>query len=340
MSNQNESLLEIKHLHTGFWINRELHHAITDINITVKPKEIICIVGESGCGKSVLSLSVMRLLPKVISEISEGEILFEGKDLLKRSISEMNRIRGKEISMIFQEPMTALNPVFTVGFHLMEVFKNHTKLSKKEARKRSIDLLNKVGISRPEKIVDVYPHQLSGGMRQRVMIAIAIALNPKLLIADEPTTALDVTIQAQLLELLKEIHEEHNMSIMFVTHDLGVVAEIASRAIVMYAGQIVESTIVYDLFSNPKHPYTEALLDSVPRLDHEDKMLSTISGVVPSIQNMPKEGCRFVDRCKKAFSDCAHISPQLSEVSDNHFVRCLLYEECYPKDSAKKEEVK
>lgn len=340
MSNQNGSLLEIKHLHTGFWINEEMHHAITDINLTIQPKEIVCIVGESGCGKSVLSLSIMQLLPKVISEISEGEILLEGKDLLKRSISEMNMVRGKEISMIFQEPMTALNPVFTIGFHLMEVFKNHTKLSKKEARKRSIDLLNKVGISRPEKIVDVYPHQLSGGMRQRVMIAIAIALNPKLLIADEPTTALDVTIQAQLLELLKGIHDEHNMSIMFVTHDLGVVAEIASRAVVMYAGQIVESTIVTDLFNSPKHPYTEALLGSVPRLNHEDKMLSTISGVVPSIQNMPKKGCRFADRCRKAFSDCTHISPQLSEVSDNHFVRCLLYEECYPKDSAKKEEVK
>src|SRR5699024_3587736 len=206
-------------------IEDELHHAIEDINLTIHPKEIVCIVGESGCGKSVLSLSIMQLLPKLISKVSEGEILFEGKDLVQQTTNDMNTLRVKDISMIFQEPMTALNPVFTIGSHMIEAFRNHKKITKKEAREKSIDLLRQVGISRPDTIVDDYPHQLSGGMRQRVMIAIAIALNPKLLIADEPTTALDVTIQAQILDLLRQIHDDHDMSIVLVTHDLGVVAE-------------------------------------------------------------------------------------------------------------------
>ncbi|MEI3611130.1 ABC transporter ATP-binding protein [Pseudogracilibacillus sp. SO30301A] len=340
MPKQKQPLLKIKRLHTGFYINEQLHHAISDINLTVNEGEIICIVGESGCGKSVLSLSIMQLLPKLIAEISEGEIIFAGENLVNKTTDEMNKIRGKEISMIFQEPMTALNPVFTIGFHLTEVFKNHTNLSKKEAREKAISLLTQVGISRPESIVDDYPHQLSGGMRQRVMIAIAIALNPKLLIADEPTTALDVTIQAQILELLRQIHHEHGMSIMLVTHDLGVVAEMAERVVVMYAGQIVESATVKELFQNVKHPYTEALLGSVPHLDHDEEMLLTIKGVVPSIEKMPKIGCRFADRCMKAFSDCAHISPQLAQVDDNHYARCLLHEACYPKDRVQPEEVK
>lgn len=340
MTKQKQPLLKIKHLHTGFYIDNQLHHAISDINLSINEGEIICIVGESGCGKSVLSLSTMQLLPKFTSEISQGEILFQGEDLVHKSVDEMNKIRGKEISMIFQEPMTALNPVFTIGFHLTEAIRNHTKVSKKEARKKSIDLLKQVGISRPESIVDDYPHQLSGGMRQRVMIAIAIALNPKLLIADEPTTALDVTIQAQILDLLKQIHDDHGMSIMLVTHDLGVVAEMADKVIVMYAGQIVETASVTELFQNSKHPYTEALLGSVPHLDHDEEMLVTIEGIVPSIQKMPKRGCRFADRCKKAFSDCAHISPQLAKVDDDHYARCLLHEACYPKESAQTEEVK
>src|SRR5699024_10444322 len=203
MSKQQDPLLDVKNLHTGFYINDELHHAIEGINLTVQPKEVVCIVGESGCGKSVLSLSIMQLLPQLISKVSDGEILFEGKDLLDQSIDQMNSIRGKDISMIFQEPMTALNPVFTIGSHMIEACRNHSKITKKAAREKSIELLKRVGISRPDTIVDDYPHQLSGGMRQRVMIAIAIALNPKLLIADEPTTALDVTIQAQILDLLK-----------------------------------------------------------------------------------------------------------------------------------------
>jgi peptide/nickel transport system ATP-binding protein len=252
----------------------------------------------------------------------------------------MNKIRGKEISMIFQEPMTALNPVFTIGYHLIEAFRNHTKITKKEARQKSIDLLKQVGISRPETIVDDYPHQLSGGMRQRVMIAMAIALHPKLLIADEPTTALDVTIQAQILELLKDIHDEHNMSIMLITHDLGVVAEMADRVVVMYAGQVVETTSATKLFKDSKHPYTEALLGSVPHMDHEEEMLQTIAGIVPSIQDMPVHRCRFADRCKKAFADCHKIAPQLARVDDDHDARCLLYDACYPKQTTAKEEVK
>lgn len=339
MADNNKTLLEIKHLHTGFYIDEELHHAITDINFTINEGEIVSIVGESGCGKSVLSLSIMQLLPRLISKISDGEIIFEGENLVHYTTDEMNNIRGKDISMIFQEPMTALNPVFTIGFHLTEAFKNHRSISKKEAREKSIDLLRQVGISRPESIFDEYPHQLSGGMRQRVMIAIAIALKPKLLIADEPTTALDVTIQAQILELLRNIHEENNMSIVLVTHDLGVVAEMAERVIVMYAGQIVESASTRALFQHAKHPYSDALLGSVPHMDQDEEVLQTIKGIVPSIQNMPQKGCRFADRCKKAFSDCAHVSPQLAEVDNNHYARCLLYDVCYPKESVQTEEV-
>lgn len=336
MPKQKQTLLDIKNLYTGFFINNELHHAITNINLTIDSGEIICIVGESGCGKSVLALSVMQLLPSVNAKVSQGEIIFQGDNLLDKSIKEMNQIRGKSISMIFQEPMTALNPVFTIGFHLIEVLKNHTDLSKKDAMSKAIDLLQQVGIPRPDKIMHEYPHQLSGGMRQRIMIAIAIALHPKLLIADEPTTALDVTVQAQILELLKDIHSKENTSIMLVTHDLGVVAEMADRVVVMYAGEIVESSTIHYLFAHPRHPYTLALLGSIPDLNHDKEKLQTVKGVVPSIQNMPQQGCRFASRCTKAFKDCTNITPELSEVSDNHFARCLLYDACYPEDSSTK----
>jgi len=327
-----KDLLKIKNLHTGFMIDGELHHAVADVNIEVKPKEVVCVVGESGCGKSVMSLSIMQLLPKRNSKISAGEVLLKGQDLIKKTDKEMNKIRGKDIAMIFQEPMTALNPVFTIGSQLQEVLFNHLDISKKEARSKAVHLLRQVGISRPEKVVDEYPHQLSGGMRQRVMIAIAIALHPKLLIADEPTTALDVTVQAQILELLKSIQEEEDMAIMLITHDLGVVAEMADKVVVMYAGQVVETANVVDLFTKPKHPYTEALLSSIPRMEEEVKKLNTIKGVVPSLQNMPKVGCRFADRCPKAFADCKNITPQLAEVADGHQARCLLYQGCYPEE--------
>ncbi|MEW9675637.1 ABC transporter ATP-binding protein [Lentibacillus sp. L22] len=327
---QENSLLQVNHLHTGFIIDGELQHAVVDISLEVKPREFVCVVGESGCGKSVMSLSIMQLLPKQNSKISSGNIIFNGEDLTKKTDKEMNKVRGKDIAMIFQEPMTALNPVFTIGSQLMEVLFNHVELTKKEAREKAIHLLKQVGISRPEKIIDEYPHQLSGGMRQRVMIAMAIALHPKLLIADEPTTALDVTVQAQILELLKEIQDKEDMAIMLITHDLGVVAEMADRVIVMYAGQIVETANVVELFTKPKHPYTESLLSSIPRMDENAEKLNTIDGVVPSLENMPHVGCRFADRCPKAFGDCTKVTPKLAEVAEGQYARCLLYNTCYP----------
>ncbi|WP_099160081.1 ABC transporter ATP-binding protein [Virgibacillus ndiopensis] len=322
-------------------IDGELHNAIVDVNFNVKPKEVVCVVGESGCGKSVMSLSIMQLLPKLNSKISAGEILFNGEDLTKKTDKEMNKVRGKDIAMIFQEPMTALNPVFTVGSQLQEVLFNHLEITSKDAREKSIELMRQVGISRPEKIIDEYPHQLSGGMRQRVMIAMAVALHPKLLIADEPTTALDVTVQAQILELLKDIQEKEDMAIMLITHDLGVVAEMAHKVIVMYAGQVVETSDVIKLFKNPKHPYTKALLNSIPRMDRDEEKLNTIGGVVPSLENMPQVGCRFAGRCPKAFGDCTKVTPKIAEVSDGQSARCLLYEECYPENHInEKEEIK
>ncbi|MEN1966808.1 ABC transporter ATP-binding protein [Lentibacillus sp. N15] len=322
-------------------IDGELHNAIVDINLEVNPKEVVCVVGESGCGKSVMSLSIMQLLPKQNSKISAGNILFEGNDLTKKSEKEMNHVRGKDIAMIFQEPMTALNPVFTIGSQLMEVLFNHVEISKRDAREKAVHLLKQVGISRPEKIIDEYPHQLSGGMRQRVMIAMAIALHPKLLIADEPTTALDVTVQAQILELLKDIQDKEDMAIMLITHDLGVVAEMADRVIVMYAGQVVETATVVELFTKPQHPYTESLLSSIPRMDQNEETLNTIDGVVPSLEYMPQIGCRFADRCPKAFGDCTKVTPQLAEVANGQSARCLLHDACYPdKATDGKEEVK
>ncbi|WP_217586329.1 ABC transporter ATP-binding protein [Lentibacillus saliphilus] len=332
MSQQEKDLLQVKNLKTGFYIEGELHHAVADVSFEVKPKEVVCIVGESGCGKSVMSLSIMQLLPELISKISDGQIFFEGEDLVQKNDREMNKIRGKEIGMIFQEPMTALNPVFTIGYQLQEVLFNHTTMSKKEARERSIELMKEVGISRPEKIIDEYPHQLSGGMRQRVMIAMAIALHPKLLIADEPTTALDVTVQAQILELLKDIQDKEDMAIMLITHDLGVVAEVADKVVVMYAGQVVEDAEVNELFANPKHPYTTSLLGSIPKMDQEQDRLNTIGGIVPSLENMPHVGCRFADRCPMAFEDCKKVTPQLASVNGQHQARCLLNKECYPAD--------
>ncbi len=327
-------LLEVKNLETAFSIEGKLYNAVDNVSFNVKPKQIVGVVGESGCGKSVMSLSVMKLLPKGIGSIRNGEVVFEGKNIAQMSDKEMNKIRGKDISMIFQEPMTSLNPVFTIGYQLQETLFNHMSISKKEARDKSIALLKSVGISRPEKIVDEYPHQLSGGMRQRVMIAIAIACQPKLLIADEPTTALDVTVQAQILDLLKEIQEVNNMAIIMITHDLGVVAEMCDEVIVMYAGKIVEKTDVDTLFHNPKHPYTGLLMNAIPKMDEEVETLSTIEGIVPSLQKMPQVGCRFANRCPKAMPECKTITPQLAETEAGHEVSCLLYETSKPKEGA------
>jgi len=280
-------MLEVKNLKTGFDIDGEIYHAVDDVSFTVKPGQIVGVVGESGCGKSVMSLSVMQLLPKGIGKITGGEIKFQGKSIEKYSSDEMNKIRGKDISMIFQEPMTSLNPVFTIGSQIEEIILNHSNMSKAEAKNRAIELLKQVGIPRADQIINEYPHQLSGGMRQRVMIAIAIACHPKLLIADEPTTALDVTVQAQILELLKTIQTKNDMSIVLITHDLGVVAEMCDEVIIMYAGKIVERTDVDSLFHNPQHPYTKLLMASIPRIDEEVEKLTTIQGIVPSLKNMP-----------------------------------------------------
>ncbi|HYK74422.1 MAG TPA: ABC transporter ATP-binding protein [Pseudoneobacillus sp.] len=328
-------LLEVKNLETAFSIDGSYYNAVDNVSFTVKPRQIVGIVGESGCGKSVMSLSIMKLLPKGIGKINSGEILFDGVNLEKLTDNEINKIRGKDISMIFQEPMTSLNPVFTIGFQLQEVLFNHQKISKKDARLKSIALLKSVGISRPDKIVDEYPHQLSGGMRQRVMIAIAIACQPKLLIADEPTTALDVTVQAQILELLKEIQEVNDMSVILITHDLGVVAEMCDDVIVMYAGRIVEKTDVDTLFHDPKHPYTKLLMGAIPKMDEDVEVLSTIKGIVPSLKNMPKHGCKFAARCPQAMPECTSITPLLAENAVGHDVACLLYETSKPKEGVK-----
>ncbi|CAM3771148.1 ABC transporter ATP-binding protein [Mesobacillus thioparans] len=328
-------LLEVKNLETAFNIDGEFYNAVDKVSFAVKPRQIVGVVGESGCGKSVMSLSVMQLLPKGVGKIRGGEIVFEGVHLEKMSEKEMNKIRGRDISMIFQEPMTSMNPVFTIGFQLQEVLFNHTKISKAEARQKSIALLKSVGISRPEKLVDEYPHQLSGGMRQRVMIAMAIANQPKLLIADEPTTALDVTVQAQILELLKSIQEVNDMSVIMITHDLGVVAEMCDEVIVMYAGRIVERADVDTLFYNPKHPYTELMMGAIPKMDEDKEELSSIKGIVPSLKNMPATGCRFANRCPKAMPECTSITPQLGEVEQGHEVACILYEASMPKEGVK-----
>lgn len=327
-----EAVLKIANLKTAFDINGTYYNAVDDVSLSIKRREIVGIVGESGCGKSVMSLSILKLLPKQGSNIVDGHIYFEDKRLDTLSEKEMNQIRGKDISMIFQEPMTSLNPVFTIGFQVSEAFLNHMKISKKEARIQSIQLLKSVGIPRPEKMMDEYPHQLSGGMRQRVMIAIAIACQPKLLIADEPTTALDVTVQAQILELLKEIQDVNDMAIILITHDLGIVAEMCDQVVVMYAGKMVEKADVDTLFYNPKHPYTSLLLGAIPKMDEEKKELSSIKGIVPSLNEMPTVGCRFAARCPKAMPECVSITPILAEIDSGHEVSCLLYEASVPKE--------
>ena len=288
--------------------------------------ETFAIVGESGCGKSVTSLSILGLIPNPPGKIIAGEILYNGEDLLKKTEKQMRAIRGNEISMIFQEPMTSLNPVFTVGRQISESFKYHQHLGKKEARDRAIEMLRLVGIPSPDKVVDDYPHQLSGGMRQRVMIAMALACNPRVLIADEPTTALDVTIQAQIMRLLKQLKEKMGTSIILITHDLGVVAQIAQRVMVMYCGEAVECCAAREIYKNPLHPYTSGLLASVPKLTDDDMAeLPAIPGMVPSPSELPK-GCRFAPRCGKCGPRCLQEKPELVELEDGHKVRCFLYE--------------
>jgi len=320
-------LLEVKNLKTYFYTEEGTALAVDGMDFIIRKGETLGMIGESGCGKSVSALSIMQLVASPPGRIIEGEIWFEGANLLKKSPSEVKKIRGNDISMIFQEPMTSLNPVFTIGNQIMEPIILHQKLDKEKARKKAIEMLDLVGISSPEKQIDNYPHQLSGGMRQRAMIAMALSCEPKLLIADEPTTALDVTIQAQILELLKKIREEIGMAVMMITHDLAVIAEVSDDVLVAYAGKALEYADVNTIFREPRHPYTQALYDSIPRLtDTKKRRLEVIPGIVPNPLEFPS-GCRFNPRCKFAKSFCQKEEPELEQVSDTHKVRCFIYNE-------------
>jgi len=314
-------LLEVKDLVVQFKSDEGVTPSVNGVSFSVSRGETLAIVGESGCGKSVTSLSIMGLLAYP-GQVAGGEISFEGKNLLTFSKKEMRKLRGNEISMIFQEPMTSLNPVFTIGNQIGEVIRVHQGLNRKEAKEKSIEMLQLVGIPRAEKIVDNFPHQLSGGMRQRVMIAMGLACNPKLLIADEPTTALDVTIQAQILELMAKLSRERDTGVILITHDLGVVAEMADRVVVMYAGQVVEEATVFELFANPKHPYTKGLLDSIPKIREQKEELDSIEGSVPNPLDMP-QGCTFHPRCIYATDKCKTEKPQLEQLNDQHAIRCF-----------------
>ena len=319
-----ETLLSIKHLHTYFTTKRGIVKAVNDVSYSVKEGETLGIVGESGSGKSVSAMSILRLLDGN-GYIDSGEIMFDGRDLTKVSNNDMYQIRGNEISVIFQEPMTSLNPVFTVERQLSECFRVHQNMSKKEAAEHSVEMLRDVKIPNPEIVVKQYPHQLSGGMRQRVMIAMALACRPKLLIADEPTTALDVTIQAQILRLMNDLKKEKGTSILFITHDLGVINQMADDVAVMYCGQVVEMSPARTIFSNPQfqHPYTEGLFRSIPRLNSKpNERLESIPGAVPHPLDLPK-GCKFAPRCKYATEKCLQEEPKLVRVNDNQQIRCF-----------------
>lgn len=328
-----DALLEIRNLVTAFTTGAQRVAAVDDVSLSLGAGKTLALVGESGCGKSVTALSILRLLPNPPARIEQGQILFEGVDLLGLEESAMRRIRGDRIAMIFQEPMTSLNPVFTIGYQLIEAIRLHRSRTRKQAADRAVELLELVGIPSPAERVHDYPHRLSGGMRQRVMIAMALACDPRLLIADEPTTALDVTVQAQILELLQRLQQQLDMGILFITHDLGIVAEFAERVAVMYAGRIVEESSVPDLFRSPAHPYTRGLLASVPARilaqasENPPRRLPTIEGVVPSLANLPS-GCRFRDRCDRAraMTDlaqrCADAEPAMTLLAERGQVRC------------------
>ena len=315
-------LLEVKNLETEFRVKRGQVKAVNGVSFEVEKGEILAVVGESGSGKSVTSLSIMGLI-RDPGKIVGGQILFNGEDLLKKSTREMEQIRGDRISMIFQEPMTSLNPVYRIKDQIMENILTHEKVSKEEALKRSIEMLDLVSIPAPERRAYDYPHQMSGGMRQRVMIAMALSCHPELLIADEPTTALDVTIQAQILDLINRLRKKLGMAVLLITHDLGVVAEPADRVVVMYCGRVVEQAKVLDLFTDPKHPYTRGLLDSIPKLDEDRKRLYMIKGIVPDPTHLPK-GCAFADRCDHCMEKCREHMPALVDQGNGRKVRCFL----------------
>lgn len=317
-------LLEVKNLTLSLMRQGNFTKILEDVNFVVQKGETLGIVGESGCGKSMTALSLMRLLPDKAK--LQGEILLDSEDMVKLPRKNLEKIRGDQISMIFQDPLTSLNPLHTVGKQIEEALVLHTNLNKDQRRKRVVNLLKEVGLPRAEDLYKEYPHQLSGGMRQRIMIAIAMACNPKLLICDEPTTALDVTVQAQILELMNHLKKTNDMGIIMITHDLGVVAEVCDNVIVMYAGQVVEKASAIELFQNPKHPYTKGLLDSIPQLEGKKEVLGSITGTVPSPESMPT-GCRFFDRCQFAMEKCKTESPPTFEVKETHTTACWIYEE-------------
>jgi peptide/nickel transport system ATP-binding protein/oligopeptide transport system ATP-binding protein len=323
---QNQNLLEIVHLQTHFFVRGQVAKAVDNVSLAIEAGQTLGLVGESGCGKSVTAHSIIQLIPIPPGRIVGGKIFFNGTNLLDLSEKQMRKIRGNDISMIFQEPMTSLNPVFTVGDQVGEVIRLHQKLSAKDTRDRVTEMFHLVGIPAAEKRLNDYPHQMSGGMRQRVMIAMALACNPKLMIADEPTTALDVTIQAQILDLMNKLKKDIGASILFITHDLGVIAEMAQHVAVMYAGLVMEYADAETLFLNPKHPYTIGLMESipVPGGENHSRRLATISGVVPSLFDLP-QGCLFSDRCPDVFADCRKDTPRQYDVGNGHIVRCFKY---------------
>ncbi|WP_439575869.1 ABC transporter ATP-binding protein [Phreatobacter sp.] len=320
-------LLDIRGLKTWFKTDDGMVQSVDGVDISIGAGETVCVVGESGCGKTVTAMSVLKLIPMPPGRIVDGQIIWQGRDIVPLGKDEMNKIRSKEIAIVFQEPMTSLNPVYTVGEQIAEVVRLHEKLNRKQAMEKTVEMLSLVQIPNPQRRVNDYPHQFSGGMRQRVMIAMALSCNPRLLIADEPTTALDVTIQAQILDLLQDMKDRFGMAIMLITHAMGVVAETAQRVVVMYAGKVVEEAPVEKLFGNPLHPYTQGLIRSIPRLDlaatHKQR-LEAIAGVVPSLLN-PAPGCRFFSRCKQAMPACKEAMPPLIEAEPGHKVRCILY---------------
>jgi len=323
-----ERLLEVKNLKTYFFTDEGTVRAVDGVDLHIDKSETLGVVGESGCGKSVTALSVMKLIPQPPGKIVEGQILYDGRNLVDLPASQMRKIRGKEISMIFQEPMTSLNPVFTCGEQIAEALRLHEGLGRRDAMDKTVEMLKLVHIPNAERRVKEYPHQLSGGMRQRIMIAMALSCNPKLLIADEPTTALDVTIQAQILDLLNELKSRLKMAIMLITHDMGVIAETAQRVVVMYAAKVAEEASVEDLFKEPLHPYTQGLLRSIPRIDlaaTERRRLEVIGGTVPTLRGDIAPGCRFAPRCPFVKPVCTEKDPVLKEVKPGHKVSCWLY---------------
>ncbi len=317
------NLLELKDLSIHYFIDDGKVAAVNNINLCIGPGETVGLVGETGAGKTTTALGIIQLVPDPPGRIISGEILFDGKDLMKESKRAMRKIRGEEISMVFQDPMTSLNPVLTVGDQIMEVFRLHEKISQKDAFKKACEMLETVGIP-SERIYD-YPHQFSGGMKQRVVIAIALACSPRLLIADEPTTALDVTIQAQVIDLIDRLKEERNTSVLLITHDLGVVAEICDKVAIMYAGEIVESGTLEDIYEHTAHPYTKGLFGSLPSLDSDVDRLTPIPGLMPDPTDLPK-GCSFCPRCSRSIEVCKTVNPKGREISQGHFVKCLLFE--------------